>query len=54
MAREAQAALPADGFDFGLRPDSEPWLAYLDRLQREHRRADLPPSGLKHDEMLKR
>jgi predicted acetyltransferase len=43
MAREAQAALAADGFDFGLRPDSEPWLAYLDRLQREHRGEDLPP-----------
>src|SRR3954454_18215216 len=43
VAREAQSALAAEGFDFGLRPDTEPWLAYLDRLQREHRGADLPP-----------
>jgi predicted acetyltransferase len=42
-ARAAQVALAADGFDFGLRPDSEPWLPYLDRLQREHRGEDLPP-----------
>ncbi|MDD7941923.1 GNAT family N-acetyltransferase [Actinomycetospora lutea] len=43
VAREAQAALAADGFDFGLRPEGEPWLAYLDRLDREHRGEDLPP-----------
>lgn len=43
VARAAQAALAADGFDFGLRPDDEPWLAYLDRLDREHRGEDLPP-----------
>jgi predicted acetyltransferase len=43
VARDAQAALAADGFDFGLWPDGEPWLAYLDRLGREHRGEDLPP-----------
>jgi predicted acetyltransferase len=43
VARAAQAALAADGFDFGLWPDGEPWLAYLDRLGREHRGEDLPP-----------
>jgi predicted acetyltransferase len=43
VARDAQAALLADGFDFGLWPDGEPWLAYLDRLGREHRGEDLPP-----------
>jgi len=42
VARAAQLALAEDGFDFGLRPESEPWLAYLDRLQREHRGEDLP------------
>lgn len=43
VAREAQAALAAEGFDFGLWPDGEPWLAYLDRLDREHRGEGLPP-----------
>jgi predicted acetyltransferase len=43
VARAAQTALAADGFDFGLWPAGEPWLAYLDRLGREHRGEDLPP-----------
>ena len=43
VARAAQAALAGDGVDFGLRADGEPWLAYLDRLEREHRGVDLPP-----------
>ncbi|MHC1558522.1 GNAT family N-acetyltransferase [Actinomycetospora sp. C-140] len=43
LARAAQTALAADGFDFGLWADGEPWLAYLDRLDREHRGLDLPP-----------
>lgn len=42
-ARSAQAALAAEGFDFGLWPDGEPWLAYLDRLDREQRGDGLPP-----------
>lgn len=43
VARDAQAALAPEGFDFGLWPDGEPWLAYLDRLDREQRGLDLPP-----------
>lgn len=43
LARQAQAALAAEGFDFGLWPESEPWLAYLDRLEREQRGEGLPP-----------
>jgi predicted acetyltransferase len=39
-ARAAQAALEADGFDFGLWAD-EPWPDYLDRLERERLGCDL-------------
>lgn len=39
-ARAAQAALAADGFDFGLCAD-EPWTDYLSKLERERLGRDL-------------
>lgn len=41
-ARAAQAALAAEGFDFGLWAD-EPWPHYLARLERERLGRDLRP-----------
>jgi predicted acetyltransferase len=44
-ARAAQAALAADGFDFGLWAD-ESWADYLDRLERERLGRDLRPGRI--------
>jgi len=43
VARAAQGALQAEGFDFGFLSPGERWSDYLTRLERDRLGLDLPP-----------